>query len=407
MRRAIFVALLVGLAATPVVWAADPVPSSLPPNRLEEGRPFIRAYSPLEIGGGSQTWCILQDRRGVMFFGTNGAVLQYDGANWRRFPIAAAAGNSIRTLTEDPQGRIWVGSNGTFGYLEATSDGGFKYIAVSDKLPKGTPAFTDVWRTFVLPDGMFFQAQNEIFIWSHDTFTVIPAASRFGRAQQVDGFVYVNTPEAGLNILEGGALKPLPGTERLGNEAFPVLLRYDDKHLLVGTRKDGLFLYDGAAMTPFVTDAAAVIESTQVYRGLILPGPTIALETTSAGLLMLDHSGHRILTVSRQNGLPSDTVYYALRDREGALWLGLDAGVARVDTPSPVTYFNQADGLGAGVQIASRIDGRLLVGLQSGGGVSGAGLAGRQDGRAFRTAERGRDAVLVVHEDDRSGAAQP
>ena len=56
---------------------------------------------------------------------------------------------------------------------------------------------------FVTPDGMFFQAINEIFLLSHDTFTVIPAKSRFGRAQQANGRIYVGTPEDGLNILEG------------------------------------------------------------------------------------------------------------------------------------------------------------------------------------------------------------
>ena len=144
------------------------------------------------------------------------------------------------------------------------------------------------------------------------------------------------------------------------------MLPYDDHRLLVGTRRDGIFLYDGAALTPFATEVDPVFKSTQIYRGLVLPGPSIAIETTSAGLIILDMNGHHLMTVDRSNGLPSDTVYYALRDREGALWLGQDAGVARVEIPSPVTYFNQSDGLSGGVQTASRIDGRLLVGLQSG-----------------------------------------
>ena len=45
---------------------------------------------------------------------------------------------------------------------------------------------------------------------------------------------------------------------------------------------------------------------------------------------------------------------------------GSDNGVTRVETPSPVSYFNQSDGLGGGVQTAARIDGRLYLGLQSG-----------------------------------------
>jgi signal transduction histidine kinase/CheY-like chemotaxis protein/ligand-binding sensor domain-containing protein len=374
-------ALLAGLlalaglsgSATP---GAAPAPATANSIRHpEEGRPFIRAYQPLEIGGGSQTWAILQDRRGVMYFGTNGAILVFDGATWRRIAIAASGGNSIRGMVEDADGRIWVASLSTFGYLSATEAGDIKYVAVSDKLPKGTPAFADVWRMFVTPDGMFFQAINEIFLLSHDTFTVIPAKSRFGRAQQANGHIYVGTPEDGLNVLEGSTLKPLPGTARIGGEAFPVVLPYDDHRLLIGTRRDGLFLYDGAALTPFATDVDSIFKTTQIYRGLVLPGPSIAFETTSAGLIILDKDGHHLMTVDRSNGLPSDTVYYALRDREGALWLAQDAGIARVEIPSPVTYFNQSDGLSGGVQTASRIDGRLLVGLQSGAAFLAPGSA--------------------------------
>ena len=82
----------------------------------EEGRPLIRTYQPLEIGGGGQTWSIVQDRRGVMYIGTNGAVLEFDGASWRRIPIGTL-GAAARALALDDTGRIWVGSVG----ISATS----------------------------------------------------------------------------------------------------------------------------------------------------------------------------------------------------------------------------------------------------------------------------------------------
>ena len=108
------------------------------------------------------------------------------------------------------------------------------------------------------------------------------------------------------------------------------------------------------------------MKSTQLYRGIVLPGPTFGFETLSAGLVTIDAAGREVMHISRANGLPSDTVYYAMRDREGALWLGLDNGVTRVETPSPVSYFNQSDGLGSAAYFAGRIDGRLYLGLQSG-----------------------------------------
>jgi signal transduction histidine kinase/CheY-like chemotaxis protein/ligand-binding sensor domain-containing protein len=369
VRPVLLVACLLGLVPI-AAWAGPADPAAPAATRSsEEGRPFIRTYQPLELGGGSQTWTMLQDRRGVMYFATNAAILEFDGATWRRITAPELATGSVRALVEDETGRIWVSSTGTVGYLAPDATGTLKYVSIIKQFPSGFETDGEFWRAFVTKDGIVFQTEKGIFRLSHDHVTGIRPASIFNRAQMADGQVYVGTPEGGLNLVEGDTLKPLPGTMSLGNEAFPVVLRYDEKRLLIGTRRDGLFLYDGAALTRFPTEFDAVIAGTQLYRGLVMPGPTFALSTTNAGLLVIDKAGHRVQRMDRSNGLPSDTVYSMLRDREGALWLGLDNGVARVETPSPYSYFNQSDGLGSGVQAGQRFDGRLYLGLQSGGSV--------------------------------------
>ena len=98
----------------------------------------------------------------------------------------------------------------------------------------------------------------------------------------------------------------------------------------------------------------------------MLPGPTFGFETLSAGLVTIDATGREVMHISRANGLPSDTVYYAMRDQEGALWLGLDNGVTRVETPSPVSYFNQSDGLASAAFFGRAHRRPPVLGLQSG-----------------------------------------
>ena len=172
------------------------------------------------------------------------------------------------------------------------------------------------------------------------------------------------TPEAGLNVIKNDALVPLPGTMDLREEAYPVVLRYDAQRLLIGTRTKGLFLYDGASLQPFHTEFDSLIVSSQLYRGTVLPNSTYAFSTTTSGLLIIDHMGRRVRHVTKANGLPSDTVYNVMRDREGALWVGLVNGVVRVETPSPLLYFNEG-AVGGGIQNIKRINGRLYAGLQS------------------------------------------
>ena len=195
-----------------------PAPAS-PAGSSEEGRPLVRTYQPIEIGGGSQTWCILQDRRGVLYFGANSAVLQFDGASWRRIPVGAT-GAAVRSMAIDDAGRIYVGSVGTFGYLEPDATGALRFASLIDRLPSDAPAFNDVWRTFVTKDGVWFQTARALFRWADGAMTVVRPASGFNRATMVNGQVYLTTPETGLNVLEGTTLRPLPGTER--SRASPI-----------------------------------------------------------------------------------------------------------------------------------------------------------------------------------------
>ena len=119
-------------------------------------------------------------------------------------------------------------------------------------------------------------------------------------------------------------------------------------------------------MSPFKTELDAVWTSGQLYRGITLPNGTFVLTTTSAGMGAIDHQGHRLALVNRSVGLPSDVVYFPMRDAEGALWLGLDSGIARVETPSPLSFLAQADGIPGGAFSAIRSGGRLYIALQTG-----------------------------------------
>jgi hypothetical protein len=105
--------------------AATPI-SSAPVRHSEDGRPFIRAYRPTEVGGAGEIWSMLQDRRGMMYIGTNGAVLEFDGSSWRR--IRLEPGGSGRSLALDASGRIYVGSASAFGYLAPDEHGDMAFV---------------------------------------------------------------------------------------------------------------------------------------------------------------------------------------------------------------------------------------------------------------------------------------
>jgi signal transduction histidine kinase/CheY-like chemotaxis protein/ligand-binding sensor domain-containing protein len=369
-------ALLLSWPSLALAQPTAPAPANASSRHPEEGRPFIRGYRPQEVAGDGQNWAIAQDARGVIYVGSSAGILEYDGAAWRL--IETPTLDTVRSLDIDASGRIYAGSVSDFGYLAPDPAGTLKWVSLLNRVPPDARTFGDVWRTFVTPGGVLFQSEQAIFRFANDQISVVRPPSRVNRASLLDGQLYATLPESGLSVLDGDHFKPLPGTQALAREPFPVVLRYDQGRLLIGTRTNGLFLYDGAALTPFPTGADARLKANTLYRGLALPDGTFAMGTTNAGMVLIDRQGRQLAAIDQASGLPSNPVYYMMRDREGALWLAGGRGLARVEIQSPASFFDQADGFSAAVDIR-RHDGRLYLATPL--GVSYLRAATPEDGR--------------------------
>lgn len=365
MRRLLLlVALTVVVAGVPAAQVPAPAPATPRPavvgRHPEAGSPIIRYYPPEAYAGDAQNWAMVQDSRGVLYVGSTSALLEFDGVTWRRILTPGQA--TVRSLAEDTNGTIWVGAVSDLGYLAADERGDTQFVSLADRLPADFGVFTDVWRTFVLDDGVYFQTQAALLRWADNAFTVWrPTGRVFNRAQVANGTLYVGQPGVGLMRLRHGTLEPVPGAERIGDEVYPIILPYDDGRLLIGTRADGLFLYDGASLRPFATTVDPFLRANNLYRGFELPNGTLALTTTAAGMVILDRQGRQLERIDQRNGLGSPSVYYVMPDREGGLWLALGVGLARVEAQSPFSLFGPEEGLRAAASDLVRFEGRLYI----------------------------------------------
>ena len=67
--------------------------------------PVLESHSHDEFNAYGQVWTIVQDRRGLMYFGVSGGdVLEYDGVSWRKIDTAMEI---VRSLAIDDSGKIW------------------------------------------------------------------------------------------------------------------------------------------------------------------------------------------------------------------------------------------------------------------------------------------------------------
>lgn len=351
----------------------------------ETGRPFVRNYTPKEYNAAPSNWAIVQDSRGVMYFGNAEGILEYDGVSWRR--ITTPNHTVVRSLAMDQNDRIYVGEVGAFGYLAVDSLGTMRFVSLTELVPPDDRKFADVWSTCATERGIYFATYNALFRFAPKTLstrkdTLPPnisegrekpghirlwkARTRFQFAFVVNEKLYVDQKDVGLMHMEGDSLHLAPGGEIFAGQRITVMLPFDDHQILIGTIGHGLFLYDGTSSRPFATEADKFFKENQLYNGIVLANGAYALATIRGGVIIIDHQGRMLQRVNKSTGVQDNFVLALHADQQAGLWLALFNGIARVETPSPLSLYGEESGLKGGVASIIRHRGVLYAATERG-----------------------------------------
>ena len=377
-KTILFGAVLIGTGLLAELgFAAPPID---PPSVSRPGAPFLESYSTRDQGFHDQNWAIVQDRRGVLYFGNTIGVLEYDGAHWHQIPITNTS--IARSLAIGEDGTIYVGAVGELGYLEPLATGEMHYVSLLEHLPPEHRDFGDIWRTFATSDGVFFWSPGRFFHWHDGRFDVLETAT--DRAPDVVlGSLFHHRHGVGLSIFRDGAFVPLPGTEALPEIRVVTILPYPGDALLLGTRESGFFIAEPVpdssryTIRRFETEVDAVLREYRLYQAVRLEDGTYALGTMSGGAVGIDAAGRKLWVLDKSRGLLDDSVWFLHVDLEGGLWLALNRGISRVEIQTPITTFGEPAGLQGTVEALARHGGRLFA-------ATGSGLFARAENRFLK-----------------------
>ena len=107
----------------------------------------------------------------------------------------------------------------------------------------------------------------------------------------------------------------------------PVVPTYDDEKMLVGTRTQGFFIYDGENFVPFKTEIDDLIGSSLYLPGTALENGNFLINTFSNGAYLIDNQGKLIQKYTTENGLQDGSVGYTYLDSRNVMWLMLVNGI--------------------------------------------------------------------------------
>jgi ligand-binding sensor domain-containing protein/DNA-binding CsgD family transcriptional regulator/cell division protein FtsB len=328
------------------------------------GLPPIHNYTKQDYQAETQNWAATEDSRGLLYFGNNLGLLEFDGTRWRCYSLPNRS--IVRSIATDSLGRILVGAQDEMGYFEADEQGTLRYHSIVSLLPDQYQDFEDIWEIFITPEGTFWASQKAIFLQKSLEFEVVSTENRFDGLFYCRDQLYLAEFGKGLQLRQAGIFRLLPGGDFFANIEIKGILSHATGGILIFTIDNGIFHYQNGQINLWLPEIQDYLVENRIYCALELNNGNFALGTSHQGLLILDSQGNPVRNLSMANGLLNNSVLSLHEDRSQNLWIGLDNGISHVELGSPFSWINAVMGV-EGTAHDSRVhEGKLYLATNQG-----------------------------------------
>jgi serine phosphatase RsbU (regulator of sigma subunit)/ligand-binding sensor domain-containing protein len=325
--------------------------------------PFIKNFSHEDYNSSAQNWDIVQDNRGVMYFGNSSAILEYDGHNWRQ--IFVPNKSTVYSLCKDNNGRIYAGAKNELGYIKSDSSGQMQYFSILDKLPKEYQTFSFIKNIMVTADNeVIFVSSVSLFIYKDQKFSVINTKTqknRFLNIFKINNKIYVDEKGIGIWEYKNATLVLLKGTEELKDLTVTAMFPMLNGDIQIVAFNEGSFIYQKGKIeksknSPMLAD---------IYSYTQAPNGDFILGLFTKGILIVDKNLNIKKYINDTRGLKNNEVRKTYIDRNGNVWLALNNGISII-YDNPYAYFGSNIGLTMTVNTAAYFEGKIFTGSSLG-----------------------------------------
>lgn len=318
--------------------------------------PMVKNYTRDDYQSGTQNWKITQSDSKIMYFANNNGLLEFDGRNWRTFPIANFT--NVRSVLTSSKKKIFVGAFNEFGYYAENKAGKLKYHSLIH-LVNDLDDVHEIWNIHeTKSNNIYFQSDFYVFKYSENRIKSFRFDSRIDISSYVHDILFLTSYSSGVYMLNGDLFIQIPGSELLVNKKVCSILPFDDNKILFVTNFHGVFIYDGTTIKPYSTGIDDFLKSNQVFCAAT-NGKKIVYGTVQKGIAIQNIDDNKVMYLNTYSGLQNNTILSVFFDKDENLWLGLDKGIDYVLLNTPILKIFDSNNLyGAGY--ASQIMGNTI-----------------------------------------------
>ena len=319
----------------------------------------FKTYSQSEGLTNMAVHCLLQDREGFLWAGTDNGLFRYDGRAFHSYSVKQGLpGATVLAVAESPDGVLWAATQGGLARrngerFEAVDLGGRKD-------PVSRIQFDRHGRMYVVTDSRLVTGERSTAV--HYRFRTLFQGGVNGLLAKPAGEVWFSSGGE-LYRVDGETYRAVGQQLGLPHDRWLEIVREASGSIWVRSLAHLYELPPGS--TRFVERGAGLPDSLEGGLTALPSGDLIA--QTVSGFAIRKGSGWEL--VEARNGLPADSVSSVVQDREGSVWIGLTgSGLARWLGRGQWEAWTNVDGLLQnsvwGIQRDSR--GTLWVGTNGG-----------------------------------------
>jgi serine phosphatase RsbU (regulator of sigma subunit) len=313
----------------------------------------------------NQNWAICQDVYNVMLFANRKGISSFDGQDWNpvRIPVIPFS------MKSDPaNGRIFIGAENSYGYLEKDPSGVYKYIAIS-----GEDSEIGVITRIIFNDTVvWFYGEQSISRHNLKDNKLDLRLKSTENSTYTGMFVthkntFINKLGSGLFRLESDTLFPIVTGYLTEYKDILFSLPFDEKMVLLGLGDGRLQLFDGIKYYDYQVKDDGYLRDNILSEGITIGDSLYAFSTLDGGALVIDKASRAVrYTINNQNKLPDDEIFAIGLDRSGGLWLSHQYGLTRAELNLPVGNFAIYPGLAGNLTSSLWYNSELYVGTSEG-----------------------------------------
>src|SRR6056297_174570 len=317
---------------------------------------------------------VLEDQNGNIWMGTRGGVSVFDGESFTHFSENEGLSNNlVRAILEDQNGNIWLGTGG--GGVSVYNGESFIHYTEKEGLSNNS-----VWSITEDKNGnIWLGTDGGVSLFNGESFTHYTEKEGlsnnivFSILEDQSGNIWLGTA-GGVSVFNGesqpdGKAGFTHYTEKEGLSHNSVWSITEDKggNIWLGTEGGGVSLFNGESFTHYSVNEG--LSHNDVYSILEDQSGNIWLGTWGGGVSLFNGESFTHYTV--KEGLSNNLVISILEDQSGNIWLGTGGGGVSLFNGESFTHYTVNEGLSNNSvwSILEDKSGNIWLGT-GGGGVS-------------------------------------